>query len=127
MRPFRRLAAASLALPLLAACAGVRPPEEPAPAAPETAPAPPQETAGHELSTPIEDREAGALEEETREAIRETEEHLDGLDAEARESRRESVATVRGLLEQSRSALAEGDLPRAHNLARKARELAGAL
>lgn len=122
----RRLSAAVLALVLQAACAGIRPPEEPAPE-PAPAPAPAPEPTGRELSSPIEDVEAGLLEEETREAIRETEELLAALGEEARQERREAVAAVRGLLEQSHSALAGGELERAHNLARKARELAGEL
>jgi hypothetical protein len=119
----RRLAAALLVLLLQAACAGVRPPAEPAP--PPLEPAPPP--AGRELSSPVEDGEAGALEEEAREALGETEALLEGLDDDTRRTREESIATVRGLVEQSRTALAEGDLPRAHNLARKARELAAEL
>lgn len=139
-----RLSASILALALLAACAGARPPAEPAPPAPTpapapapaptpplstprpaVAPAPAPEPAGRELSSPVEDGEAGVLEEETRESIRETEERLAALGEEA--ERRETVAAVRSLLEQSRSALAGGELERAHNLARKARELAGEL
>lgn len=136
MRPARRLAAAVLVLLLQAACTGARPPAAPAPAPPAPAPRPasPQpasgpssEPAGHELSRPVEDGEADALEEETRESLRETEALLDGLDDEARRARKESVATIRGLVEQSRAALAEADLERARNLARKARELAAEL
>jgi hypothetical protein len=123
MPSLRRLAAALLVLLLQAACAGVRPPAEPAPPPPEPAPAP----AGHELSSPIENGEADTLEEEALEALRETEALLEGLDDATRRTREESIATVRGLVEQSRAALAEGDLQRAHNLARKARELAAEL
>lgn len=138
----RRLAAALLALLLQAACAGVRPPPEPAPTPPEPAPAPapeanpttqprpasvPPPPVGRELSTPAEDGEASALAEEAREALAETEALLDSLDDATRRAREESIAIIRGLVEQSRTALAEGDLPRAHNLARKARELAGEL
>lgn len=119
----RRLAAALLVLLLQAACAGVRPPAEPAPPPPEAAPAP----AGRELSSPIENGEADTLEEEALEALRETEVLLEVLDDDTRRTREESIATVRGLAEQSRTALAEGDLQRAHNLARKARELAAEL
>ncbi|HEX6199644.1 MAG TPA: hypothetical protein VF150_05215, partial [Thermoanaerobaculia bacterium] len=92
---------------------------------PRPASAPPP--AGRELSSPVEDGEAGALEEEAREALGETEALLDALDDAIRRTREESIATIRGLVEQSRTALAEGDLTRAHNLARKARELAGEL
>lgn len=123
MPSLRRLAAALLVLLLQAACAGVRPPAEPAPPPPEPAPAP----AGRELSSPVEDGEADTLEEEAREALGETEALLEGLDDDTRRTRQESIATVRGLVEQSRTALAEGDLQRAHNLARKARELAAEL
>lgn len=123
MPSLRRLAAALLVLLLQAACAGVRPPAEPAPPPPEPAPAP----AGRELSSPVEDGEADTLEEEAREALGETEALLEGLDDDTRRARQESIATVRGLVEQSRTALAEGDLQRAHNLARKARELAAEL
>lgn len=49
------------------------------------------------------------------------------LAAETRRANAEPVERVRGLLDQSRSALAEGDFERAHNLARKARELAAEL
>lgn len=116
----QRLAAVCLALPVLAACSGVRPADAPPP--------PPSEPAeSRELSSPVEGEEAHTLEDETREAIRTAEALLRALDAETHRANAEPVERVRGLLDQSRSALAEGDLERAHNLARKARELAAEL
>ncbi|HSL83008.1 MAG TPA: hypothetical protein VLF66_09535 [Thermoanaerobaculia bacterium] len=145
----RRLSIPLLAVTLLTGCTGVRPPEAPPPPVPEPSsssspspapvpapppPAPPQpppvpapEPAGRELSSPMANGDAGVLEAETRKAIREAEEVLAALDEEETRNRREAVAAVRSLLEQSRSALAGGEIERAHNLARKARELAGEL
>lgn len=119
--PAGRLAAVGCVLLAVAGCAGAPAPTEPSP---EPRPAP---TEGRELSSPVEGEEAESLEAETREAIREAEALLDGLGTDAREARSEAVARIQGLLDQSRTAYSEGDLERAHNLARKARELAADL
>lgn len=125
-RRHRRLVLGALlvvVLPLGSACAGLR---EPAPPPPPSAPAPPP-AEGRDLTSPVEDGEAEALEAEVRAAIRETEDLLDELEAETRRARAEVLERVRGLLDQSRAALEDGDLERAHNLSRKARDLAAEL
>lgn len=79
---------------------------------------------GYELERSLDPARADELRREASSALREARELLAGLDDETRRERREAVSTVEDLLEQGREALAEDDVTRAHNLARKALTLA---
>jgi hypothetical protein len=68
--------------------------------------------------------EAAGLRAKTKAALAEVDSILRGLDATAAEAESDSVSLVRSLGDESRKALAAGDLERAENLADKALALA---
>lgn len=91
---------------------------------PTAAPAPAPVPQPPALAPAMGAAQAHDLRKETVATLAEVEAILRGLDGARIEAQADSVVLIRGLVEQSRQALADGDLERAHNLAEKARTLA---